>query len=75
MGHSNCSECSAVYTFDQKPRRNTCFRCHVKTIRLGYTAGKEDFHGPTVRERQRLQEMQMTRSGIKWEKVPEKAVF
>lgn len=35
------------------PRRGMiCFKCHVRSIRLGFRHGKEDFHGPTIRERQ-----------------------
>jgi hypothetical protein len=54
MGSTNCTECGELFTFDVLPRRGAvCFRCHIKGIRLGYTHGKEDFHGPTIRERQR----------------------
>lgn len=54
MGSTNCTECGDVFTFDVLPRRGAvCFRCHLKGIRMGFTHGKEDFHGPTVRERQR----------------------
>lgn len=35
------------------PRRGLiCFKCHVKTINLGFTYGKDNFHGPTIKERQ-----------------------
>lgn len=38
---------------DELPRRGPrCFGCHVRTVNLGFTYGKEDFHGPTIRERQ-----------------------
>ncbi len=53
MGHSKCTECDETWFFDVKPRRTTCFKCHVRSIRLGFTYGKDDFHGPTIRERQR----------------------
>ena len=49
-----CIHCSKPFQSDEKPRRGeVCFKCHVKTIRLGFTHGQEDFHGPTIRERQR----------------------
>lgn len=49
-----CQECSRDFEAEELPRRGAvCFRCHVKNIRLGFTYGREDFHGPTIRERQR----------------------
>lgn len=56
MGSSVCTTCGEPWTFDMKPRRTECFRCHLRGIRIGFTHGKEDFHGPTVRERQKAQE-------------------
>lgn len=49
-----CAECSKHF-FDHKlPHRGEiCFGCHLRTIRLGFTYGKDDFHGDTIRERQR----------------------
>lgn len=48
-----CNECSKPFQVDELPRRGAvCFGCHVRTIRLGFTYGQEDFHGPTIRERQ-----------------------
>lgn len=52
-----------------------CFKHKIRTINLGYTMGKDEFHGPTIRERQREQEAQATAAGISWEKLPEKATF
>jgi len=49
-----CQECGRDFETEELPRRGAvCFRCHVGTIRLGFTYGREDFHGPTIRERQR----------------------
>ena len=31
---------------------------------MGFTYGKEDFHGPTVRERQKAHESEMRAKGI-----------
>ena len=51
-----CEKCDARWVEDQMPRRGPiCFKCHVKTIRIGFTHGQEDFHGPTIAERQRKQ--------------------
>jgi len=48
-----CEQCSKTFQDDKLPRRGAiCFGCHVKTIRLGFTMGKEEFHGPTIKERQ-----------------------
>ena len=48
-----CRECDKPFQSEELPRRGeVCFRCHVRTIRLGFTYGQEDFHGPTIRERQ-----------------------
>lgn len=49
-----CHNCGREFREESIPRRGfLCFGCHVKTVNLGFTYGKEDFHGPTVRERQR----------------------
>jgi len=43
-----------VFEYENElPRRGpVCFRCHIKGVRIGFTYGKEDFHGPTIKERQ-----------------------
>lgn len=48
-----CEKCGR--TVDSEPQRRglVCFGCHVKTINLGFTYGKENFHGATIGERQR----------------------
>lgn len=53
MQDFTCVPCGRPFLAEELPRRGeVCFRCHVKTIRLGFTYGQEDFHGPTIRERQ-----------------------
>jgi hypothetical protein len=48
-----CEDCGSRFVEDAyPPRRLICFKCHLKGIRLGFRHGKEDFHGPTIRERQ-----------------------
>ena len=54
MSMYHCEECWKVEVVDMIPRRGKiCFGCHIKGIRLGFKHGQEDFHGPTIRERQR----------------------
>jgi hypothetical protein len=55
MNLSTCTQCSTVFEYEgELPRRGSiCFACHVKTIRLGFTYGKDNFHGDTIGERQR----------------------
>ncbi len=66
----SCDRCSSEFECDEIPRRGPiCFRCHVQTIDFGFTHGKSDFHGPTVRERQRQQVEQASAAGIKAEPV------
>lgn len=49
-----CEECGRQFSAEQMPHRGEiCFKCHIKGVRLGFTYGQEDFHGPTIRERQR----------------------
>lgn len=48
-----CERCESRFVEDQIPRRGSiCFKCHINTVSIGFSAGKEDFHGPTIRERQ-----------------------
>lgn len=48
-----CETCQKQFESDEMPRRGAvCFGCHVKTIRLGFTQGRDEFHGPTIKERQ-----------------------
>jgi hypothetical protein len=71
MNYIGCKECGKSFEYDEElPRRGAiCFGCHLKSIRLGFSHGKEDFHGPTIRERQREQEAQAAQAGIKAEPV------
>lgn len=70
MGSINCLECGNMFTFDVLPRRGAiCFKCHVGSIRLGFSHGKEDFHGPTIKERQDHQVAQAKAAGVNAEPV------
>jgi|JI9StandDraft_1071089.scaffolds.fasta_scaffold00275_20 hypothetical protein len=54
MGAAICETCGATFTFDVIPRRGKiCFKCHLGGISIGFSHGKETFHGPTFGERQR----------------------
>lgn len=70
MGMFLCEECGKAEVVDVIPRRGKiCFGCHIKGIRLGFAHGKEDFHGPTIKERQDLQVAQAKSAGINAEPV------
>jgi len=47
-----CDSCGKQANEELQRRGPVCFSCHVKSVRLGFTHGKEDFHGPTIKERQ-----------------------
>ena len=48
-----CDNCSTDFYTPELPRRGAiCFKCHIKGIHFGFTYGKQDFHGPTIKERQ-----------------------
>lgn len=65
-----CLNCLTEFDADELPKRGSiCFKCHVKTIRLGFTHGKEDFHGPTIAERQRQTVADAKANGITAEPV------
>lgn len=73
MGTANCENCNNLFTFDVVPRRGyICFRCHLKGIRLGFSHGKEAFHGPTFSERRAEIEAGAKNLGIEAERQPEK---
>jgi hypothetical protein len=66
MGNIACESCGKSFEFDEElPRRGpVCFGCHLKSIRLGFTYGKQDFHGPTIKERQETQVAQAKAAGV-----------
>lgn len=62
----NCKRCGGFVSVNEVPRRgHICFKCHVKTVSIGFTYGQEDFHGPTVAERQRKIVQEAEASGTK----------
>lgn len=65
MGLFTCTRCQSEFTADAIPRRGEiCFKCHVRTVNLGFTYGKENFHGDTIKERQDRQVAQAKAAGI-----------
>lgn len=66
----HCSGCSKHLSEENDLKRGYCFRCHCKTIRLGFTYGKENFHGPTEREIQRSYEESDAFKQGRIEKIP-----
>ena len=70
MEEFRCLDCLSTFMEAELPRRGSiCFKCHIKGIKWGFTYGKEDFHGPTVRERQRKQVEDAAIHGINAEPV------
>jgi hypothetical protein len=54
MRNFTCQRCASPFEVEEMPRRGLiCFACHVKTVNIGFSYGKSDFHGPTIGERQR----------------------
>lgn len=65
-----CIQCGKQFEAEEMPRRGSlCFKCHVRGIHLGFTYGKEDFHGPTVRERAQKQVEEASAAGITAEPI------
>jgi len=70
MGSANCEQCDRLFTFDVVPKRGIiCFRCHVKGVRIGFSHGKETFHGPTFSERRAEIERDAQDTGAQIERV------
>jgi len=65
MSIYDCDQCGKQFEADELPRRGSvCFKCHVQGIRLGFTYGKDDWHGDTIKQRQELQVAQAKSAGI-----------
>ena len=70
-----CARCEdALHASTHPEMVDGCFACKVDTIGLTYRYGREEFHGPTIRERQREQEEVCARDGVKAEPVGERWV-
>ena len=70
MTSYRCENCEKVEVCDTIPNRGKiCFGCHIKDIRLGFSHGKEEFHGDTIKQRQDLQMKQASDAGIVAEPV------
>ena len=65
-----CDNCSTDFYAPELPRRGAiCFKCHIQGIRFGFTYGKEDFHGPTIKERQDKQVADAIAGGLNPEPI------
>lgn len=65
-----CELCPDTFEADETPRRGSiCFKCHIQTVSLRFTYGKDDFHGPTIRERIAETEADALANGITAEPV------
>lgn len=64
-----CEKCSKEVSEEMQRRGSICFACHIKGVRIGFTHGKEDFHGPTIAERQRKTVSDAAINGINAEPV------
>jgi hypothetical protein len=70
MEEFRCLDCLSTFIEAELPRRGSiCFKCHIRTVNLGFTYGKADFHGPTVKERQDKQLADAKSAGINAEPV------
>jgi hypothetical protein len=70
MLNITCTGCSTAFYAPELPRRGAiCFKCHIQGIQFGFTYGKEDFHGPTIKERQDKQLADAKSAGINAEPV------
>ena len=70
-----CSTCKRPIESENDLKRQLCFKCHVKGVRLGFTHGQEVFHGPTEREQQRAMEDSPRFKGGEIEKIPVRKVL
>lgn len=65
-----CERCDSRWVGDQLPPRGSiCFRCHVKTVDIGFRYGKENFHGATIREKQNKIVADAAAKGVKAEPI------
>lgn len=70
MLNPKCSVCGSEFYVEKLPNRGAiCFKCHVNTVSLGFRYGRDDFHGPTVKERQDKQLSDAKLGGINAEPI------
>lgn len=65
----SCTKCGTHVDDIVQRRGEICFKCHVRTISLGFTYGQEQFHGPTIAEQQRKTVADAKAKGINAEPV------
>jgi hypothetical protein len=64
-----CQICDKKVDEELRHRGAICFKCHLKGVRIGFTYGKDNFHGDTIGERQRKTVADAAANGIKAEPV------
>lgn len=65
-----CARCEDALHDQKHPTPiHDCFACKVSTVRLTYTYGREDFHGPTLGERIEQQWKDVKEGGVDAEPV------
>lgn len=65
-----CARCEDAIHAQQHPSKHEgCYACKLDTIHLGFTWGREEFHGPTIKERQDKQVADAAEGGIDIEPV------
>lgn len=70
MLNLTCTGCSTQFYAPELPRRGAiCFKCHVNTVSIGFRYGRDDFHGPTVKERQDKQLSDAALGGVTAEPI------
>lgn len=75
MSEFVCQQCDRVFHDEELPRRGAiCFGCHIKGIHLGFTYGKDNFHGDTIKQRQDEQVRVATEAGRSIEPVGQRWV-
>lgn len=62
---AHCKEDKSEDRFNLEVRGEICFGCHVKGVSLGFTHGKNTFHGPTFGELTRQAYKDAERTGEK----------
>jgi hypothetical protein len=68
--YMKCTTCNKSIESENDLKRQLCFKCHVKGVRLGFSHGQENFHGPTIREQQREMEESPRFKAGEIEKIP-----
>lgn len=65
-----CARCEdAIHAAQHPTPEDGCYACKLDSVHLGFTWGREDFHGPTIKERQDKQIAECAADGVDIEPV------